>query len=228
MDVFLFPLTSLSLQPGSLKPLNFFEPRYRRMLEASLEEGTPIALVYGHHKSQWPAPEFDKLGNLEIPHESLVAIRRTACAGVPHVVQRSEDGSVLVSLEGQHKVWIEKLLPYKSDTGTSPLKAKAIELRENQELSSHVQLMYRLIEKDFREWIESSSPQLKNHPLYQKMFRTPGSMVSLYTDLVVKDPIIKQQVLECDDIDQKLEILTQEKVAQRTRSTQDSYGQLHP
>lgn len=221
MDVFLFPLTSLSLQPGSLKPLNFFEPRYRRMLEASLDEGTPIALVYGHHKNNWPAPEFDELGNLEIPHESLVAIRRTACAGLPHVVQRSQDGSVLVSLEGQHKIWIEKLLPYLNQgEQSSPLKAKAIELQENLELDPQYQLMYRLIEKDFREWIEHSSPQLKNHPLYQKMFRTPASMVSLYTDLVVKDPIVKQQVLECDELNEKLAILSRRKIEQRV--------ELHP
>jgi|GEM_PF-4056982 len=229
MDVFLFPLTSLSLQPGSLKPLNIFEPRYKCMLEQSLKEGTPIALVYGHHNQQWPAAEFDKIGNLHIPHESLVAIRRTACAGHPYVVQRSDDGSVLVSLEGQYKIWIEKLLPFQNEgEGSSPLKAQAIELKEDLDLGPHYQLMYRIIEKDFRSWVESSSPQLKNHSLYQKMFSTPSNMISLYSDLVIKDPIVKQKVLESDNLNDKLKILAKNKVDQRTSSTHPPTQDLHP
>lgn len=228
MDVLLFPLTSLSLQPGSLKPLNFFEPRYKRMLETSLEEGLPIALVYGHPKDNWPAPGFDKLGDLEIPHESIAAIRRTACAGLPHVVQRSNDGSILVSLEGQYKVWIEKHLPLHSKTQrASSLKGRAIELSEETQLSPKSQLMYRLIEKDFREWIETSSPQLKEHPLYQKMFQTPASIASLYTDLVIKDPVIKQLVLEAQSLDQKLELLARVKVEQRINPA-GRIEELHP
>lgn len=229
MEVFLFPLTSLSLQSGSLKPLNIFEPRYRCMLEESLEHNIPIALVYGHHKKHWPATEFDHTGNLDIPHESLVAIRRTACAGHPHVVQRSQDGSVLVSLEGQYKIWVEELLPFESEgQKTNPLKAHASLLEENDELESAYQLMYRLIEKDFQQWIESSSPQLKEHPLYQKMFHAKANMISLYTDLVVKKPILKQQVLECDNLNDKVELLALDKVQQRISSPEVSPRELHP
>jgi Lon protease-like protein len=199
------------------------------MLEQSLKEGTPIALVYGHHNQQWPAAEFDKIGNLHIPHESLVAIRRTACAGHPYVVQRSDDGSVLVSLEGQYKIWIEKLLPFQNEgEGSSPLKAQAIELKEDLDLGPHYQLMYRIIEKDFRSWVESSSPQLKNHSLYQKMFSTPSNMISLYSDLVIKDPIVKQKVLESDNLNDKLKILAKNKVDQRTSSTHPPTQDLHP
>lgn len=201
------------------------------MLERSLEQKIPIALVYGHHKKQWPATEFDQAGNLEIPHDSLVAIRRTACAGLPHVVQRSQDGSVLVSLEGQVKIWVNQLVPFETQNIIpAPLKAQSSQLEEDTQLDPAFQLMYRLIEKDFRQWIEGSSPQLKDHPLYQKMFQTQASMVSLYTDLVVKDPILKQQVLECDNLNAKVEILSQNKVQQRTQAgqTQKIAPPLHP
>ena len=219
MHVFLFPLTGVTLPPGAVKPLNIFEPRYRKMLDDSLKLQIPIALVYGIPRDQ----QFhDSAHNLDIPHENISQIRAIAGCGLPQVFQKKEDGTSLISLEGQRKIRLQHLVP----SDTPYLQAQAQILEDDFTLQQDDLFLFKSIERDFKNWIQQSHPHLEKHPLYRKMFRGPMEMIALFSEMMVEDGMTKQLVLEAPDLHQKLMILSDYRLRSRMQEQPDHPQEL--
>lgn len=214
MHVFLFPLTGVTLPPGAVRPLNIYEPRYRKMLDDSLKLEVPIALVYGIPKDQ----NFnDSVNNLDIAHENIVQVRSIAGCGMAQVFQKKEDGTSLISLEGQRKVRLRHLI----SSDTPYLQAEAEIIEDDFTLQQNDLFLFKSIERDFKKWIQQSHPHLEKHPLYRKMFRGPMEMTALFTEMMVEDAMTRQMVLEAPDLHQKLLILTDYRLRSRMQGQLD-------
>lgn len=193
--VHLFPLTKISLQTGTQRPLNIFEPRYLQMIEESIKHEIPVALVYGK-------TDFEE-GDLEIPHEIYSQIRPIAGMGVPRMIQRSEDGTMLIMLPGEFKGRITKILK----TDTPYFVAEFEKVEEIQKVACENVLLLRRVSNSLKKWVEANVKMPGQKEALLGKYDEPCRVVGLYTEFVVKGPEDKQKVLEIDDVNEKIQFL---------------------
>ena len=84
----LFPLDSVSLLPHVVQPLHIFEPRYRAMVEATLDSDRLLAMSV--IKPGWSVHHLEK----DVP------VCETVCLGRITVDQRLDDGRFVVVVRG--------------------------------------------------------------------------------------------------------------------------------
>ncbi|HYU30664.1 MAG TPA: LON peptidase substrate-binding domain-containing protein [Thermoanaerobaculia bacterium] len=102
-----FPLTASLLLPGTLLPLNIFEPRYRNMVTDALTEGMHIGMI------QPVVPRLDSFGPLLDPTEVERApeIYTVGCAGRIERSEAQPDGRYEIVLRGICRFRIREELP---------------------------------------------------------------------------------------------------------------------
>lgn len=102
-----FPLTGSLLLPGTLLPLNVFEPRYRHMVADALEEGKHIGMI------QPVVPRLDNFGDLLDPTEVERApeLYAVGCAGRIERAALQPDGRYEIVLRGICRFRIREELP---------------------------------------------------------------------------------------------------------------------
>lgn len=102
-----FPLTGSLLLPGTLLPLNIFEPRYRNMVADALEEGMHIGMV------QPVVPRLDNFGSLLDPTEVERApdLYHVGCVGRIDRSELQPDGRYEIVLRGVCRFRIREELP---------------------------------------------------------------------------------------------------------------------
>lgn len=102
-----FPLTGSLLLPGTLLPLNIFEPRYRNMVADALEEGMHIGMI------QPVVPRLDNFGDLLDPTEVERApeLYHVGCVGRIDRSERQPDGRYEIVLRGVCRFRIHEELP---------------------------------------------------------------------------------------------------------------------
>lgn len=117
-----FPLPNLILYPGSLVPLHFFEPRYRKMLEDMLAENQS-ELIAGTLLPGWEEEYFESPGLFPV-------------AGVGKIQQVSKDeaGNFNLVLCGTHRVQIVSEPERKEDE--MPYRKVLTESLQEEEVSS--------------------------------------------------------------------------------------------
>jgi hypothetical protein len=99
-----FPLTGSLLLPGTLLPLNVFEPRYRNMVADALESERHIGMIqpFVPQQDNWPA--------LEPPAESP-ELYTVGCAGRIERSEAQPDGRYEIVLRGICRFRIREELP---------------------------------------------------------------------------------------------------------------------
>ena len=193
--VHLFPLTKISLQPCTQRPLNIFEPRYLQMIEDSLKNEIPIALVYGK-------TDFEE-GDLEIPHEIYSQIKPISGIGLPRMIQTSEDGTMLIMLPGEIKGRITKVLK----TDTPYIVAEFEQIKEVQKLECENVLLLRRLATNLKKWVDANVKMPGQKEALFGSYDEPCRIVGLYAEFVVDSPEDKQKVLEIDDVNEKIQFL---------------------
>lgn len=103
----IFPLTGSLLLPGTLLPLNIFEPRYRHMVADALEGGMHIGMI------QPVVPRLDNFGPLLDPTdlERAPELYRVGCAGRIDRSEAQPDGRYEIVLRGICRFRIREELP---------------------------------------------------------------------------------------------------------------------
>jgi uncharacterized protein len=102
-----FPLTGSLLLPGTLLPLNIFEPRYRHMVADALEGGMHIGMI------QPVVPRLDNFGALLDPTEVERApeLYHVGCVGRIDRSEAQPDGRYEIVLRGICRFRIREELP---------------------------------------------------------------------------------------------------------------------
>jgi Lon protease-like protein len=102
-----FPLTGSLLLPGTLLPLNIFEPRYRNMVADALEEGMHIGMI------QPVVPRLDNFGSLLDPTdlEQAPELYHVGCVGRIDRSEAQPDGRYEIVLRGICRFRIREELP---------------------------------------------------------------------------------------------------------------------
>ncbi|HYG65166.1 MAG TPA: LON peptidase substrate-binding domain-containing protein [Thermoanaerobaculia bacterium] len=99
-----FPLTGTLLLPGTLLPLNIFEPRYRNMVADALEGERAIGMIqpFVPRQDNWPA--------LELPPENP-ELYPVGCLGRMERCEPQPDGRYEIVLRGICRFRIREELP---------------------------------------------------------------------------------------------------------------------
>ncbi|HJX27910.1 MAG TPA: LON peptidase substrate-binding domain-containing protein [Thermoanaerobaculia bacterium] len=104
-----FPLTGSLLLPGTLLPLNIFEPRYRHLVADALsqeEEGKHIGMI------QPIVPRLDNFGPMEpLLLEEIPKLYSVGCVGRIERSQQQPDGRYEIVLRGICRFRVREELP---------------------------------------------------------------------------------------------------------------------
>lgn len=194
---YLFPLEGVVFFPQTSKPLNIFEPRYVKMINDALLTDTPIVLA--------------KADTLHGPGESssygrarsgvLGHIRSVAGAGKVRLLERRSDETMLILLEGEGKVHLERVLPreepYYTVIGTW--------LDEETTLKNENVFLLNRVVKELSKWLSIHVPDANQRESFLEQLLTPEEKINTLCALMINDPDVQQELLEIDDINERLQ-----------------------
>lgn len=178
-DIAIFPLPQAVLFPEAAVPLNIFEPRYVQMVNWALEAEGLIALTSG------------------VPESISKRIPWYVGAGVPQLLERRADGTMLILLRGRERFKIHSLdqrEPYLLATGgMSPRKVED----ENEIVNNpNYKWMCRLME----QWVCEQTDRESDREKLRAQFWNPWALLDWFGTLILQDGLIKQALLEIDEL----------------------------
>lgn len=188
VDVAVFPLTRITLFPQMTKPLNIFEPRYIKMIEDALKSDMLVALVFAEPTSQ-KVQEVGVKGRL----------RAIAGVGRPALLERRDDGSMMILLEAVGKVRLENVV----EEAEPYIKATARWIHEKRELSNeNIFILHRLM-KDFGRWMNTHVQDEDARASFMAKLTSAEHRINAICSLMVLDSDMQQTLLEVDSIDER-------------------------
>lgn len=202
----LFPLPNCVLFPGVVQPLHIFEPRYREMMEDTLEDQSAIAMALlkpGWEKSYYGRPPvFDML-----------------CVGRIVAHERLDDGKFNLLLHGLARVRL--LREEKRGLHRVGLLEPVLEPVDPTGISADSCPHARMQRKVLKEMFEKTSlRELTVAPMVATLFEEDvplGRLVDTLAFTLVQDPLLKQQMLEQLDPLLRGELLLRELVSLAAR-----------
>ncbi len=194
MEVFLFPLVNTNLFPGTTKPFSVFEPRYVAMVRESISQSKPIAVAY--------VEEISAISLVQVG-DRVPFVKEVAGYGYAQIVEERLNGSLLIFIRGAGKV---RIGPAKSSN--SPfLVCEAEVINENKNLTSksqrHLESLMRLLTR----WVNFNIPDPRQRQVFLSNITQPEEILGCFADFMVRDSDFRQLILECDDLNQKVNTL---------------------
>ncbi len=174
----LFPLSGALLLPGSIMPLNIFEPRYLELFDDAMANDRIVAMVQ---------PNF--LNKANTPVEDLCSV---GTLGRIISIAESGDGRYLVSLGGVCRFRLKEELSAKTPyrvAKITPFMAD-IEAKEIEMPDAKVELLQHL-----RNYVEDNNIEVDYEDIEQLQV---SDLVNLLSGLLPFDLAEKQALLEAD------------------------------
>ena len=194
MELFILPLGQSLLYPNFAKPYHISDPRYIQMVEDSVKNRIPIAI----------ASAFEQTRTYEFrTGEELNFVHQIVGYGIPTVVTRNPDSSVVIFLEGKGKAKLGKVIyrnvPY--------IVCEAEELADNNNISDKHMGRFLLAHRIMVQWVKSHVHEISARDQFLNYVKTPEQVIGCYASYLVKDHDLQQVLLEENDINQKIEII---------------------
>ena len=115
LDVAIFPLPNQVSFPGTVVPLHVFEPRYRKMIDESVEHERMIAVC--HVKKQIGAAKNPQSIQRALnTNQASYLPQEIFSAGPCNILKRSRDGRIYVNISMRHRLKFDReiqTLPYR-------------------------------------------------------------------------------------------------------------------
>lgn len=204
MKLFVFPLGHTLLHPGSTKPLNIFEPRYLRMIRDSLDEKVPIAIAFTEH----PAVSLSIEAGKKVPY-----VREIVGYGYSEILEQRMDGSMLVllSCEGKARLGtvVDETKPY--------IVVQAEAVTEKNELEASRAISYLNLQKFLVRWIAQHVADRQVQDQFVRSLLGPLEVVGAAVHYLIRDPDLQQEILETDDINIKIDVISRILLTGQTR-----------
>jgi uncharacterized protein len=188
----LFPLPNVVLFPHVMQPFHIFEPRYRDLMEESLESDRLIAMAI-------LAPGWEK------DYEARPAVGKVACLGRIATYQKQPEGRYNLLLLGVRRIEIVRELPPQK-----LFREAEVQILEDVYQQSGAAARPRLQRKLVQSFQKLMPQMTSSHPQLEQLL---GSDVSLgmLTDFVAYtldlNLRLKEQLLAETNVDNRAEIL---------------------
>ncbi len=194
MEVFLFPLVNTNLFPGTTKPFNVFEPRYVAMIKESIAQNKPIAVAYIEELSAVSAVQVG---------DRVPFVKEVAGYGYAQILEERLNGSLLIFIRGLGKVRLGEV-----KASNSPyLVCETEVIYENKYLSSLSQRNLESLMRFLTRWVNMNIPDSQQRQVFLSNVTQPEEILGCFAAFMVRDPDFQQIILECDDLNQKVNLL---------------------
>jgi uncharacterized protein len=177
----LFPLSQSLLLPYLSLPYHIFEPRYRTMLENSLNDFQPISVVLD---SLYPF------------------VGAKVYAGQPKILHRHADGRSDIVITGEHRYLIKRLIE-KHDY----LEAEVDEIPLPQDLTRNSSFEVSCLREAIESWLEVQRLAEEQIELIKKSLAPEPLVISYAANIFVKDASQRNLLLEADTWDDMAHIV---------------------
>lgn len=195
MELFVFPLGHFVFYPYTSKPLTVYEPRYLQMVKDAVETGTSIAVGYVDEPEHSYQYQFGK---------PLSFTRSVVGYGHAVIHEQRADGSLLILLQGLGKAKIGNVL----DKGVPYIVCEAESIQENNQVDREHLTSYLTLQKILFQWLAHHFPDPQHREMLMKNLRTAHEVLGTYSSYLVADRDIQQMILEMNDINEKIDILS--------------------
>ena len=191
-EIPIFPLSNAIFFPNTVLPLNIFEPRYKQMIEDSLEKNKFIGMAQPN------------LQNLQSPKPDIFNV---GCVGIVQKHNKTSEGTYLVNLEGLVRFKVIKEL--KTEKLYRTFKVSYLDfssdLEENNKKEIDDQSLLELIEKTkkFFKMFQLST----DWRMIEKV--EPNKLINSLAMICPFTSAEKQRLLETTSIRERNEILNQ-------------------
>jgi Lon protease-like protein len=180
--VFLFPLNNSILFKKVTLPYHIFEPRYKQMINDSIENKIPIGIV--------------KYRNFE-KYNGVYCV-----AGIPEILSSYPDGRLDIYIMGSVKCLITDAI------NENPYKIYEFKLvEENLHLDSSFEMDLESLRTFLNRWSLSFIPDPVQREAFMKMLSDREALINYSAVFLVEDPLVKEKIMEADSLEKKLKIL---------------------
>ena len=115
LEVALFPIPNMVTFPGAEVPLHIFEPRYRTMVEESVQNKRMVAVC--HTKKQISAAKAEQsITDVLSNNQATYSPKDVFCAGYYSISDKTVDGRIYLTIKMLHRVRLGQeiqTLPYR-------------------------------------------------------------------------------------------------------------------
>jgi len=191
MQVFLFPLVNVTLFSGTTKPLNIFEPRYLQMIEDSISQKIPIAVGFVDDPNATPQV---------LPGEFPSFIRPLAGYGLPQIVERRNNGTMMIFLRGEGKIHLKSVL----DLQRPYLVCDANIIPESEEVSTEGLALVKSMQQILKHWLKTHIPDVEQQNIFLRNMTGPLEILGAFTTYLVRDYDLQQTVFELPSLEEKI------------------------
>ncbi len=195
LEVALFPIPNMVTFPGAEVPLHIFEPRYRTMVEESVENKRMVAVC--HTKKQISAAKAEQsITDVLSNNQATYSPKDVFCAGYCSISDKTVDGRIYLTIKMLHRVRLGQeiqTLPYRIANCTIMKDEIADSALLGEYQSKIVSSIYELIKKkaptevakfDTDEWL-SLDPSEFSFSVFQVLRFEPELMQNM---LEMTDP----------------------------------------
>jgi Lon protease-like protein len=194
-EIFLnvFPLSDVVLFPHASLPLNIFEPRYIKMIHDSINTNTPIAIAMTNFFENEQFILKSSTGDFS---NCIVGY------GMPQIIQQNLDGSMFVMLRGLGKARLKEKREEK------PYRVySAVDLNDDEVFENENRFKLNRLKMELKIWLEDNIKLKEDRDTFFKKINSPSELFAYAAHFLIEDPKTKQEILESNDVNQKLEIL---------------------
>ena len=184
MECFVFPITHTNLFPLTTKPLNVFETKYLKMIEDSIDQQIPIALGY-------------------VP-ENGDTYRTTAGYGMPQIIDRRPNGSLLVFIIGIGKVKLGREIqaadkPY--------IICEAEKISEDLNLDDELKSKYIILSQVLVKWVQKHIPEHSQREIFIRNLKGPQEIIGSFASYLIRDYDLQYEMMEIQSLNEQIKYL---------------------
>ena len=203
--VALFPIPNLVAFPGTIVPLHVFEPRYRQLLNESIEQQRLIGIP-NTRKEIHPGRKHDTVEQALSSNQATYQPHEVFSAGLGEIVETLDDGRLHAVIR------VEQRLVLGKEVQTLPYRIVEAELLEDEpdtdeDVSRELQ---REINGRLVRIVADQSPELAD-ALEQDDWRSLSPSVFSFKvfQFLRFDPDLMQMVLETTRVSERLKVIDQ-------------------
>lgn len=207
--VALFPIPNLVAFPGTVVPLHVFEPRYRQLVNESIEQQRLIG-VPNTRKQIHAGRKHDSVEEALASNQATYQPFEVFSAGLAEIVETTEDGRIhaLIRVEQRFRIREEvQTLPYRiveaEQLPDEPDDAQAGSPEDSRELQ-------REINERLVRMVSGQSPELADALRKEEwLAQTPAEFSFKVFQFLRFDPDLMQMILETTRPGERLRIIDQ-------------------
>ena len=203
LEVALFPIPNMVTFPGAEVPLHIFEPRYRTMVDESVQNKRMVAVC--HTKKQISAAKAEQsITDVLSNNQATYSPKDVFCAGYCSISDKTVDGRIYLTIKMLHRVRLGQeiqTLPYRIANCTIMKDKIADSALLGEYQSKIVSSIYELIK-------EKAPTEVSKFDTDEWLSLDPSEFSFSVFQVLRFEPELMQTMLEMTDPEARLKLIS--------------------